>query len=136
MPVSLLATLQYNLEDSLTFIFQINVDGSSAGKAKLVTSQLSCDDFAIDPWGMLYVASPSNALIRIDSRTGEQMVVAGTFNSTASNIIGATSVRFGRGASDRSSVYVTTNGGSFTCAPPGSQGISRVDVGDLAQVFR
>ncbi len=100
----------------------------------MVTSQISCDDFAIDRRGDIYVASPSNALIRVDSQTGKQMVVAGTFNSTTSNIIGASSVQFGRGASDSSSVYVTTNGGSFTCAPPGSQGISRVDVGDLAQV--
>jgi len=29
---------------------------------------------------------------------------------------------------------VTTNGGAFVGAPVGSQGVSRVDVGDLAQV--
>ena len=47
----------------------------------------------------------------------------------------ASSVRFGRGVSDRSSVYVTTNGGSFTDVPLGTQGISRVDVSDLAQIL-
>ena len=101
----------------------------------LVTSGLSCDDFALDPWGIAYVASPSNALIRVDTRTGAQLVVAGTFDDTVSDIISASSVRFGTGVSDRTSVYITTNGGSFTDAPPGSQGISRVDVGDLAEVF-
>lgn len=62
-------------------------------------------------------------------------MVAGNFDDTVSDIISASSVRFGRGVSDRTSVYITTNGGSFTDAPPGSQGISRVDVGDLAEAF-
>lgn len=114
---------------------QLHTDGSSAGNATLIASGLSCDDFALDPWGFAYVASPSNALIRVDTRTGAQLVVAGTFDDTISDIVGASSVRFGRGASDRSSAYVTTNGGSLTDAPPGSQGISRVDLGDLAQAL-
>ena len=29
---------------------------------------------------------------------------------------------------------MTTNGGAFVGAPVGSQGVSRVDVGDLAQI--
>ena len=62
-------------------------------------------------------------------------MVAGTFNESTSNIISASSVRFGVGDSDRSSVYITTNGGAYIGAPPGTQGISRVDVGDLATVF-
>ena len=81
------------------------------------------------------MASPSNALIQLDIRTGAQVVVAGTFNESTSDIISASSVRFGVGDSDRSSVYVTTNGGAFVGAPLGSQGVSRVDVGTLAQFF-
>ncbi len=133
MPVSLSpSTLIYRVPTNLTSFFsQIHTDGSSAGSAKLISSQISCDDFAIHPRGLLYVASPSNALLRINLQTGSQTVVAGTFNSSTSDIIGATSVQFGRTASDRHNVYVTTNGASFTCAPIGSQGISRVDVGDL-----
>ena len=127
--------LKVNTAKSLSCLLQIKPDGSPAGAVELITSEISCDDFAIDRWGDIYVASPSNALIRVDPRTGKQMVVAGSFKNTSSNIIGATSVQFGRGASDKSSVYVTTNGGSFTCAPPGSQGVSRVDIKDLAQVF-
>ena len=62
-------------------------------------------------------------------------MVAGTFNQSTSDIISASSVRFGVGDSDRSSLYVTTNGGAYIGAPPGSQGITRVDVEDLATVF-
>lgn len=82
------------------------------------------------------MASPRNALIRLDPQTGAQLVVAGTFNESSSDIISASSARFGVGDSDRTSLYVTTNGGAFVGAPPGSQGVSRVDVGDLAQLGR
>lgn len=81
------------------------------------------------------MASPRNALIKLDTRTGAQLVVAGTFNQSTSDIISASSVRFGVGDSDRSSAYITTNGGAYLGAPLGSQGISRVDLGDLAEVF-
>lgn len=112
---------------------QLHPDGSSADKATKIASDIACDDFALDPRGSAYVASPRNALIMLNTWTGEQRVVAGTFNESTSDILGASSVRFGVGDSDRSSVYVTTNGG--VGAPPGSQGVSRVDVGDLAQVL-
>ena len=81
------------------------------------------------------MASPRNALIKLDTRTGAQLVVAGTFNQSTSDIISASSVRFGVGDSDRSSAYITTNGGAYVGAPLGSQGISRVDLGDLAEIF-
>ena len=113
---------------------QIHSNGSSAGEAKLITSDIACDDFALDRWGFAYVASPRNALIRLDTRTGAQLVVAGAFNQSSSNIISASSARFGAGDSDHASVYITTNGGAFVGAPPDSQGISRVDVGDIAQI--
>ncbi len=80
------------------------------------------------------MASPRNAVLRLDTRTGAQLVVAGSFNQSSSDIISASSARFGVGESDRSSLYVTTNGGAFVGAPVGSQGVSRVDVGDLAQI--
>lgn len=81
------------------------------------------------------MASPRNALIRLDTRTGSQLVVAGDFNQSSSDIISASSARFGVGDSDLTSLYITTNGGAFVGAPAGSQGVSRVDVGDLAQLF-
>ncbi|KAL8694224.1 MAG: hypothetical protein Q9218_001111 [Villophora microphyllina] len=114
----------------------LHEDGLSAGNATLITSGVACDDFALDAWGFAYVASPRNALIKVDTRTGAQLVVAGSFNQDASDIISASSARFGVSDSDRTSVYITTNGGAFVGAPEGSQGISRVDIGDVAQAFR
>ena len=81
------------------------------------------------------MASPSNALIKLDTRIGAQLVMAGTFNESDSDIISASSVRFGRVDSDRSSVYITTNGGAYIGALPGTQGVGRVDVGNLAQAL-
>ncbi|KAI4194338.1 MAG: hypothetical protein LQ350_007829 [Teloschistes chrysophthalmus] len=115
---------------------KIHEDGSSAGNASLITSGIACDDFALDPWGFAYVASPRNALIRLDTRTGAQLVVAGDFNQDTSEIRSASSARFGVSDSDQTSIYITTNGGAFVGAPKGSQGISRVDIGNLAQAFR
>lgn len=112
------------------FSTKLHLNGSSAGPASLITSGLSCDDFALDTQGNAYVASPSNALIRVDTRTGAQLVVAGNFDDTVSDIISASSVRFGIREEDKNSVFVTTNGGALTGAPMGTQGISRVDVGD------
>lgn len=82
------------------------------------------------------MASPRNALIRLDTRTGAQLVVAGDFNQDTSEIRSASSARFGVSDSDQTSIYITTNGGAFVGAPKGSQGISRVDIGNLAQAFR
>ena len=98
----------------------------------LITSNIACDDFALDPQGYAYVASPRNAVIKLDLQTGAQLVVAGKFNESTSDIVSASSVRFGRGDSDQTSIYVTTNGGAFVGAPPSSQGISRIDIGDIA----
>ncbi|KAG7007390.1 hypothetical protein G7Y79_00010g028910 [Physcia stellaris] len=129
-------TLFYCNSGAQTFYkMPIHLDGSSAGKAKLIASGIACDDFALDDWGFAYVASPRNALIRLDTRTGSQLVVAGDFNQSSSDIISASSARFGVGDSDLTSLYITTNGGAFVGAPAGSQGVSRVDVGDLAQFF-
>ncbi|KAL8840869.1 MAG: hypothetical protein Q9170_001133 [Blastenia crenularia] len=107
----------------------LHANATTAGPASLITSDIACDDFAIDDHDNAYVASPRNALIRLDTRTGAQLVVAGTFNKSSSDILSATSARFGIGKWDRGSVYLTTNGGAFVGAPKGSQGISRVDLG-------
>ncbi|KAK4692454.1 hypothetical protein P7C71_g4754, partial [Lecanoromycetidae sp. Uapishka_2] len=129
-------TLFYCNSGAQTFYkMPLHPNGHSAGQATLIASGIACDDFALDPWGFAYVASPKNALIKLDTQAGAQLVVAGTFNESVSDTISASSVRFGLGDSDRTSVYITTNGGAFVGAPLGSQGISRVDVGDLSQIF-
>lgn len=105
--------------------------GTSAGPARTIAEGASCDNFAPDGRGeYAFVASPNNALVRFDLRTGAQLVMAGRFNESGSDITGASSAVFGVGRMDRESVYVTTNEGVFVGAPPGSQGISRVNLGD------
>ncbi|KAL8702314.1 MAG: hypothetical protein Q9201_004484 [Fulgogasparrea decipioides] len=68
------------------------------------------DDFALSPNGKVaYIATGGgNTLVRVDTRTSKQEIVAGDLNSTA--IAGPTAVVFGRGA-NRGSLFVTTIGG-------------------------
>ncbi|KAI4242399.1 MAG: hypothetical protein L6R42_011027 [Xanthoria sp. 1 TBL-2021] len=81
---------------------QLHPNATSAGPAKIITSNIACDDFALDPHGIIaYVASPRNALVRLDTRIGAQLVVAGTFNESSSNNLSASSARFGTGYRDR-----------------------------------
>lgn len=119
-------------------IFESN--GTAKGRAELVASNLPCDDFVLNERGVAYVAGPANAIIKIDttqaaSRLGQfDRVVAGTFNSTMSALVSPTAVQWGRGDSDRTSLYVTTNGGAGS-GGNGTEGLSRIDVGDLAQLL-
>lgn len=96
----------------------------------LVTSDLTCDDLVIDCKGNAYVAGPLDVLTRVYPN-GEKEIVAGTYNSTMSSLVGPSAARFGRTASDRWSLYVTTNGGIFQNVE-GTQGVYRVDLGEAA----
>lgn len=108
----------------------LHQNATSAGPASLITSNIACDDFALDPHrDVAYIASPRNAIIKLDLHTGKQLVVAGKFNQSSSNIQSASSAQLGVDKGGRSSVYFTTNGGAFVGAKKGSQGIGRVDVG-------
>lgn len=73
-----------------------------------------------------FVASPANVLLRVVD--GKQEVIAGTLKSTSSGIVGPTAVRFGRLATDKSSLYISTNGGVRGLVK-GTPGLSRVDLG-------
>ncbi|KXT01784.1 hypothetical protein AC578_1986 [Pseudocercospora eumusae] len=97
-------------------------------KAEVISSDLVCDDFALDHNGNAYVASPLGLITKVNPG-GQQHVIAG--NSTGSKLNGPTAVRFGRLASDRWSLYVTTDGGIPQFGGPvnGTQGISRIDLG-------
>ncbi|KAF2161454.1 hypothetical protein M409DRAFT_28184 [Zasmidium cellare ATCC 36951] len=96
----------------------------------LVTSDLTCDDLVIDCKGNAYVAGPRDVLTRVYPN-GEKEIVAGTYNSTTSSLVGPTAVRFGRLESDRWSLYITTNGGVGQNVV-GTEGIYRVDLGAVA----
>lgn len=111
-------------------LYKVSVDAQgnipTGAKPSLITTNLTCDDLVIDNDGTAYVAGTLNVLTRVSS-TGEKVVIAGTFNSTSSSLGGPTAARFGRSASDRWSLYVTTNGG-LDSPVPDSQGVSRIDL--------
>ncbi|KXS95289.1 hypothetical protein AC579_9894 [Pseudocercospora musae] len=96
-------------------------------KPEVVTANIVCDDLVLDHRGIAYVASPSGLITKV-SPGGQQEVIAG--NSTGSKLNGPTAVRFCRLASDRWSLYITTDGGIPQFGGPvnGTQGVSRIDL--------
>jgi sugar lactone lactonase YvrE len=101
-----------------------------------VAQNTTGDDIVLDADGFIYVAlgGPDNAIGLVDPRTGGMSVVAEKFNSTSSGLIGPTAWQFGRGATDRRSLYVTADGGNPESVL-GTQGLSRIDVDDVAKVI-
>lgn len=110
-------------------LYKVRIDkhGNVQAEPTLVSSNVTCDDFVLDHEGNAYVAGPLNVLTKV-SPDGQQEVIAGTYNSTSSTLVGPTAARFGRLASDSWSLYVTTNGG-VTGQVPGTAGVSRIDLG-------
>lgn len=102
-------------------------------KPTLITENITCDDFTIDHKGNIYVAGPLDVITKVRP-DGEQVIVAGTYGSVNSSLVGPTALRFGRMASDRWSLYVTTNGGLpqvLGGSAPTAAGVSRIDLPDL-----
>lgn len=100
-------------------------------KPSLLTSNITCDDFTFDNAGNAYVAGPLDIITKV-TPDGKQQVIAGIYNVTASNsnstLAGPTSVKFGRLASDKWSLYITTNGAIGNPNPNGTEGVSRIDL--------
>lgn len=87
-----------------------------AGRPEPFVEGLMADDFAFDARGNLYLAThPLNSVVRI-APDGRDIAVLGTVEQ---GLAGSTAVAFGHGASDRDSIYVTTNGGMFLPPPTG-----------------
>lgn len=92
-------------------------DGTPVGDFKTVAQTLTTldqwDDFALDDEGNAWMAAGgANTIQKINTRTGEVMVVAGDVNSTA--IAEPTSAKFGRRECDSTVLYVTAAGGLAT----------------------
>lgn len=100
-------------------------------KPVLLTSNITCDDFTLDSAGNAYVAGPLDIITKV-TPDGKQKVIAGMYNVTRSDsnstLAGPTSVKFGKLASDKWSLYITTNGGLGNPNPNGTQGVSRIDL--------
>lgn len=127
--IKVLDGMMYWTNTGAASMYKVPIDRAGnvrdAAKPSLVTGDLTCDDFAFDWEGNAFVAGPLDVITKV-SPSGQKEVVAGSLNSTTSDLVGPTAVRFGRLASDRWSMYVTTNGGVGQNVP-GAAGISRLD---------
>ena len=105
---------------------EVRSDGG-AGEVKVHQTLINLDDFAFDVEGNLYGATHVyNSVVRI-APDRSITILAGL----AEGMAGSTAVAFGRSAKDRTSLYVTTNGGMSAPPEGGVQPgrVLRLDVG-------
>lgn len=89
--------------------YRLESGGHFASPRTLATG-IPGDDFAIGADGSLYVSThPYNTIVHI-SPSGERKVIG----DARQRIIGATDAVFGKGAADKDTLYVVTDGGAFT----------------------
>lgn len=108
-------------------ILRVPVSGEAAGRAETHAERLRADDFAIGTDGSFFIAThPARSLMRL-APDGTRTTLA----SAEHGMMGATAVAFGRTPQDRTSVYVTTTGGTMTVPPDDVEEakLVRVDVG-------
>ncbi|KAK3676388.1 hypothetical protein LTR78_003664 [Recurvomyces mirabilis] len=120
--------MMYYTSTGANKLYKVPVDelGIVSQVPTLVTTNLACDDLVIDHEGTAYVAGPLDVLLKV-SPSSEQTIIVGTINPNQSALVGPTAARFGRLASDRWSLYITTNGGLQETIP-GTTGVSRIDL--------
>lgn len=97
------------------------------GEPSIVLEHINLDDFAFDQKGNLYgTTHVYNNLVRIGMDKKITILA-----ELAQGMAGNTAVAFGRTASDRQSIYVTTNGGMSLPPPTGIQPakVVRIEVG-------
>jgi hypothetical protein len=103
----------------------------AGAQAELLASNLPRDDFVLDAAGFAYAGGQAGVINFVDPSKGTVRAIAGTLGLNSSALVGPTTVQFGRTASDRNNIYLTTDGGILNTIL-GSQGVSRIDVGDVA----
>ncbi|NDJ23222.1 gluconolactonase [Nostoc sp. B(2019)] len=85
------------------------------GEPEIFIEQTNIDDFAFDVEGNLYGATHIyNSVVRI-APNGSTTIIA----QAEQDVIGSTAVAFGQQESDRTAIYVVTNGGMFLPPPTG-----------------
>ncbi|MBD2102570.1 gluconolactonase [Leptolyngbya sp. FACHB-261] len=99
-------------------LLQISLNGrGEPGEPKVFAQQANIDDFAFDTEGNLYGATHIyNSVVRM-APDGKVTTIA----QAAQGVTGSTALAFGRTNSDRTAIYVVTNGGMFLPPPTGVQ---------------
>ena len=112
-------------------LVRVPLHGDGPGRIEVVAERLRADDFAFDDQGALYIAThPAQSLLRLDP-DGARTTLA----RAEHGMVGATAVAFGRTDADRTCVYVTTTGGTWTVPEDRMEPakLVRVDVGRAGQ---
>lgn len=100
---------------------------NTAGTPELFLTNVNLDDFAFDEQGNLYgTTHVYNSVVRIAS-DGQITTIA----TAEQGVAGSTALAFGRKGSDRTGIYVTTNGGMSLPLPTGLEAakVIRLEVG-------
>lgn len=101
------------VSDQVTVLRYLMDDHSNFGPVSVIASGIPGDDFAIGQDSSLFITThPYNTLVRI-SPDGNRSVIA----KQEQHIVGATDAVFGKTAQDRNTLYVVTDGGTFTGGP-------------------
>ncbi|MEI6641100.1 MAG: hypothetical protein WCL10_03630 [Novosphingobium sp.] len=88
----------------------VPIDQGRPGTPEVLAEALRADDFAIDAGGSLYIAThQAQSLLRL-APDGTRTTLAGA----GEGMVGSTAVAFGRTEADRTAIYVTTTGGTWT----------------------
>ncbi|MDZ8089613.1 MAG: gluconolactonase [Nostoc sp. DedQUE12b] len=109
-------------------LLRIPVDTANRpGEPEIFVEQTNIDDFAFDVEGNLYGATHIyNSVVRIASDRSTTIIA-----QAEAGVIGSTAVAFGQTQSDRTAIYVVTNGGMFLPPPTGvvPANVVRLEVG-------
>ena len=110
----------------------INADGTPRGKAQIVANINTPNDFAISQNGDFLITQEGPNQLNFLPRGGAGSVTVLVNSNDVAGLVGTTAARFGRGRSDRQSLYVTSNGGAQGYASGNFKvggRVSRVDYG-------
>ncbi|MFN6568376.1 gluconolactonase [Dendronalium sp. ChiSLP03b] len=117
-----------NTEKMLLLRIPMNT-ANEPGEPEIFVEQTNIDDFTFDVEGNLYGATHIyNSVVRI-TPDGSTTIIA----QAEQGVIGSTAVAFGQTGSDRTAIYVVTNGGMFLPPPTGvvPANVVRLEVGKV-----
>lgn len=87
----------------------ITAAGACTGDVEVLQENLNVDDFAFDSKGSTYLATHGfQSVVKLDGDGSRSRIAGGPGDRTCA---GTTAAAFGRTANDRTSLYVTSNGG-------------------------